>query len=69
MNTVKNMLDFQMLMLENVQEDNALFRKELGKSKKWLNADELVALKRWLLNRNYHSKKYIVQDVLNDIEI
>jgi len=45
MNLVKNMLEFQMLMLENVYEDDMLFRKELKKSKKWLDARELITLK------------------------
>lgn len=68
MNTVKNMLDFQMFMLENVYEDDTLFRKELKKSKKWLNTRELVVLKKWLLKRFCKSKKDAIRDVLGDID-
>jgi hypothetical protein len=67
MNTVKNMLDFQMFMLENVHDDDALFRKELKKSKRWLNSAELIALKKWLLRRFHHSKRGAIQDVLSDV--
>lgn len=69
MNTVKNMLDFQMFMLENVHDDDALFRKELKKSKKWLNTAELIVLKKWLLKRFYFSKRVVIQDVLNDVAL
>lgn len=67
MNTVKNMLDFQVFMLENVHDDDALFRKELKKSKKWLTTAELVALKKWLLKRFHFSKRLVIQDVLSDV--
>ncbi len=44
MNTIKNLLEFQMLMLENVYEDDLVFRKELKKSKIWLNSNDLITL-------------------------
>lgn len=36
-------------LLEKVSFDNALFRKELIKSKRWLNANEWMVVKRWVL--------------------
>ena len=67
MNLVKNMLEFQMLMLENVYEDDMLFKKELKKSKKWLDARELITLKKWLLKRFQNTQDKTIQEALNDI--
>jgi hypothetical protein len=67
MNTIKNMLEFQMLILENVYEDETLFRKELKKSKKWLDAKELITLKKWLLKRFSNSQVETIREELNNI--
>jgi hypothetical protein len=67
MNTIKNMLEFQMLILENVYEDETLFRNELKKSKKWLDAKELITLKKWLLKRFSNSQVETIREELNNI--
>ncbi len=36
-------------LLEKVSFDNALFRKELIKSRRWLTAEEWMLVKRWVL--------------------
>ncbi|MGV8091152.1 MAG: hypothetical protein AB2L24_04725 [Mangrovibacterium sp.] len=67
MNAINNMLEFQMLMLENVNEDAGLFRKELQKSKKWLKFNELVTLKKWLLKKFNQQHRKTIHDILEDI--
>ncbi|MEN6453575.1 MAG: hypothetical protein ABFD10_04885 [Prolixibacteraceae bacterium] len=67
MNTINNMLEFQMLMLENVNDDAGMFRKELQKSKKWLKFKDLITLKQWLLNKFQRQHKQIVHDILDDV--
>lgn len=42
-----NMLELQKLVLENVCENKLLFSKELEKSFKWLNHEDLVNLYQW----------------------
>ena len=43
------MLEFSKKILKKVSFDRALFKKELKKSLKWLNRDEIIALKVWCL--------------------
>ncbi|MBK6281685.1 MAG: hypothetical protein IPF54_02540 [Draconibacterium sp.] len=69
MNTVNNLLEFQMLMLENVFEDDAIFRKELKKSKKWLNAKDLITLKKWLLRKFHKTNCKSIHEELKEIPV
>lgn len=69
MNTIKNLLEFQMLMLENVFEDDIVFRKELKKSKKWLNGNELIILKKWLLRKFSKTHCKSIQEELKEIPV
>lgn len=43
------MLEFSKKILKKVSFDRTLFKKELKKSLKWLNRDEIIALKVWCL--------------------
>jgi len=61
------MLELQMLVLENVNEDHTLFRKELKKSQKWLKLKDLVALKKWLLKKFNKKHKETINEVLEDV--
>lgn len=47
--TTINMERYIIEVLEKVSFDNALFRKELVKSKRWLNAEEWLIVKKWVL--------------------
>jgi hypothetical protein len=69
MNTVQNMLEFQMLVLENVNDDDDLFRKELHKSRKWLQLKELVTLKKWLLEKFYRKHNQLIMEEFADIPL
>ena len=69
MNTINNMLEFQMFMLENVNEDAGLFRKELQKSKKWLKLKDLVTLKQWSLKKFQRQHRRIIHDILDDVPV
>lgn len=49
--TPSNILELQKLVLENVYENKALFEKELRKSFKWLDYDDLKKLYKWAIAR------------------
>ena len=61
------MLEHQIVVLNNVCNDENLFRKELVKSKRWLTANELEELKRWLLEMHYKSHKETINEVLSEV--
>ena len=69
MNAINNMLEFQMLMLENVNDDAGMFRKELQKSKKWLKFKDLVTLKQWSLKKFQRQHRRIIHDILDDVPV
>lgn len=46
-----NMLELQKLVLENVSENKALFEKELRKSFKWLEYEDLQKLYKWAIGK------------------
>ena len=69
MNTIKNLLEFQMLMLENVFENDVVFRKELKKSKKWLNFNDLITLKKWLLRKFSKTHSKSIHEELKEIPV
>lgn len=64
MNTIRNMLEFQMLMLENINDDRNKFRKELKKSRKWLDFHDLIILKGWLLKKFSQQHYDLIHEVL-----
>ena len=69
MNSINNLLEFQMLMLENVFENDVVFRKELNKSKKWLNANDLITLKKWLLRKFSKTHCKSIHEELKEIPV
>ena len=60
---MQNMLELQCLVLEKVSDNSNLFKKELEKSVKWLNNNDLLELKRRLLSK--YNTKHI--DLINDV--
>jgi hypothetical protein len=56
------MLELQKLVLQQVSDQKELFKKELQKSLKWLNSEEIVMLKEWVLNQ--FSNRYM--DMINE---
>jgi hypothetical protein len=55
-----NMLELQKLVLENVYENKVLFEKELRKSFKWLENEDLHILYNWAIGKfNEHYCKII----------
>jgi len=56
------MLELQKLVLQQVSDQKELFKKELLKSLKWLNSEEIVMLKEWVLNQ--FSNRYM--DMINE---
>lgn len=67
MKKVKNMLEHQMLILDNVRDSDFLFKKELKKSKQWLGKNELILLKKWLLDKIDGNRQKLVLEALNDL--
>ena len=57
------MLEMQKFVLQRVQEDCRLFKKELLKSFQWLNNIELEDLRSWAINEFGFSHKAIIDEV------
>jgi|TARA_B110000196_G_scaffold181783_1_gene155848 hypothetical protein len=55
------MLKFSKNILRKVSFDPSLFKKELAKSAKWLNKQEIVNLKVWALTYFAHYKQNIIE--------
>tara|TARA_B100000287_G_scaffold408145_1_gene434209 strand:+ start:26 stop:211 length:186 start_codon:yes stop_codon:yes gene_type:complete len=60
------MLNFSKKILKKVSFDQALFKKELTKSIRWLNKQEIVALKIWALT-SFTQYKHIILEVFDQI--
>ena len=60
------MLKFCKSILKKVSFDPNLFKKELAKSTKWLNKQELSSLKIWALGYFTHYKQ-IIQEVFDSL--
>lgn len=61
------MLDHQKMILQNVMHDSKLFEKELTKSIKWLETDDVQKLQSWLQTNNWESHKEIIQKVFDKV--
>ena len=61
------MLDHQKMILENVMHDKILFEKELIKSIKWLEANDVQKLQRWLQTSFWESHRKIIQKVFEKV--
>ncbi len=57
------MLDHQKIILQNVMYDTQLFEKELMKSIRWLEAEDVQKLKNWLQTNLWKSHKEIIRKV------
>ena len=58
-----NMLELQKLVLENVSENKSLFEKELRKSFKWLNNEDLQNLYHWAIGKFTSPYRSIIECV------
>ncbi|MBN2350305.1 MAG: hypothetical protein JXJ22_15815 [Bacteroidales bacterium] len=61
------MLEHQKIILANISENKELFRKELLKSVKWLNPDEIIAMYHWLNMRFGTTHKKIINEVFDKV--
>jgi len=61
------MLEYTKTILRKVSFDAELFKKELQKSLKWLNNDDVNSLYNWLIENYYHSHKSIINEVFSHI--
>ena len=55
------MLEFTKKILKKVSFDKILFRKELAKSMRWLNRQEVLTLKIWALTTFSQYKNTILE--------
>jgi len=60
------MLEFSKKILQKVSFDKHLFRKELTKSKKWLNKKDVITLKIWALS-TFSNYKNIILEVFDQL--
>ncbi|MGD2034240.1 MAG: hypothetical protein PVF73_04230 [Bacteroidales bacterium] len=61
------MLDHQKIILQHVKHDKVLFEKELMKSIKWLEAEDVRKLQSWLQSGSWESHKEIIRKVFDKI--
>ena len=60
------MLEFSKKILNKVSFDKSLFKKELKKSLRWLNKNEITLLKVWAL-ATFSQYKGVILDVFDQI--
>lgn len=63
-----NMLELQELVLENVYENNTLFEKELRKSFKWLEKEDLIKLYNWAIEKFNEQCRNIIDCVYSGFD-
>ena len=61
----QNLLELQQLVRRSISDNPELFRKELIKSIKWLEPDDVYKLKYWLLDYFLDSHEHIIKEVFN----
>ena len=61
------MLDHQKMILQNVMNDELLFEKELTKSIKWLEANDVHELQSWLQTSFWKSHQEIIQKIFDKV--
>lgn len=61
------MLDHQKMILQNVMHDKVLFEKELTKSIKWLEENDVHELQNWLQTSTWKSHKEIIKKVFGKV--
>ncbi|MAW21161.1 MAG: hypothetical protein CMD16_02050 [Flavobacteriales bacterium] len=60
------MLEFSKKILKKVSFDKKLFKKELSKSARWLNKQEVITLKIWALT-TFSQYKTTILEVFDQI--
>ena len=59
------MLNHQKMVLQKVMHDEVLFEKELTKSIKWLESEDVQELQNWLRTNFWESHKNVIQRVFD----
>ena len=63
------MLDYVKTILIKVSFDQNLFKKELEKSLQWLEAEEVLKLKNWVVEKFNHMYKDVINEVFYTYEL
>ena len=63
------MLDYVKTILIKVSFDQELFKKELEKSLQWLETEEILKLKAWVVEKFNHMYKDIITNVFSTYEL
>ena len=63
------MLDYVKTILIKVSFDKSLFKKELEKSLKWLETEEILKLKDWVVEKYNHMYKDIISETFHSYEL
>lgn len=64
---MKSMLELSKLVLQKVSFDRNLFKKELGKSLKWIKKDERTQFKNWVMSKYGNSFNKEITKVFNQV--
>ncbi len=57
------MLEHQKIVIDKVSTDRYLFRKELVKSLKWLNPDEIIELQKWVKEKYWKMHEEVIREL------
>ncbi len=63
------MLEYTKTVLKKVSFDKDLFNKELSKSIKWLEENDIHELKHWVIENYYHLHKEIINSIFYEYEL
>lgn len=63
------MLELQKIVLQQVSDHKELFKKELLKSLKWLNSEEIILLKEWVLNQFSNRYRDVINETFYSLEV
>jgi hypothetical protein len=63
------MLEHQKKVLQNVANNEELFKKELYKSLAWLNTHDLALLKVWLRNNYWGTYSTLIKEVMYSFKV
>ena len=58
------MFEYQKIILQNVNFSNKLFKEELIKSVEYIQHDELVNFRNWVIDNFYHTHFNEINEVI-----
>lgn len=63
------MLELQKFVLQQVSDNETLFKKELVKTLKWINCSEAVELQKWVISKFGNLHPEVIDEVFEVVEM